>query len=138
MKGTWQTTDDGGGSGLALVVIAVAVIAAAAAGPVIHAAAILLRVVLIAVLSLCGLAVAGGIGFLAWRGHRRRAYRTLPMSLPPTASQRVVETPTASRCVLPPQIHLHIHGPVSAEDIGALIARQGQLHELPAIEENPQ
>ena len=140
-----HTHPDDGGGGLALVIIVVAIICAAIAKPVADAAVAIVHVLLIVVFSLIGLAAAAGIGVWAWRSSARRAYRTTRVSLPAPPPQRAVEMPAASRRVLPPpqpQIHLHLHGPVTAADVAELIARQGQLHgssyEHAAIEENQQ
>ena len=51
---------------------------------------------------------------------------TVQVESPASAPQRVVETPAAAqRALPPPQIHLHLHGPISAADVAELIARQG-------------
>ena len=133
MKGTWQT--DNHGSGILLLVVVVAVIAAAAAGPVVHAAEDLVRILLIAAGVLAVAAVAAIAGLLAWHKRRTPPHWTVQVQPPARAPQRAVQAPAAAQRSLPPQIHLHLHGPVSAADVAELIARQGNPQPA-AIEEN--
>jgi len=141
MKGTWQTTSSGGsGIGLAVIIGLVLLIvssAGAVATAIGHAADVLLHIALITIGSLAGLGIAGAVVAVVLA---RRA----PRKPPPWAAQvqphrrdpqRAVQGRTAAQSGLPPQIHLHLHGPVSAADVAELIARQG--NPLPAIEEEP-
>jgi hypothetical protein len=143
VNGTWKTTGGSGGAGAGVAIVAIVVIAAAAAGPaahaavdLVHAVGELLRIVLIGAAVLLVVAVAAGIGLLAWRRRRTPPTWTAEVQSPACAPQRVVEAPAAAQHVLPPQIHLHLHGPVSAADVAELIARQGIPH--PAITEDSQ
>jgi hypothetical protein len=138
VKGTWQTDSGTSGPGIGLaVVVALVLLIAGSAGTVVsaaaHAAEVLLHLVLIAVASLAGVVVAGLGTWLVVR--RRRASRPAPYWAtvqPPAAS--VVPARTAAPPALPaPQIHLHLHGPVSAADVAELIAFHGNPQ--PAIEE---
>ncbi len=136
MRGTWQTTGgSGAGGSLLIAVVVVAVFGAAFAGPVVHAAEDLVRIVLITAAVLAVLA-GTGIGLAVRYRRRTPPPWTVQVQQPPDASQRVLEVPAAAQRIPAPQIHLHLHGPVSAADVAELIARQGNPQ--PAIEEDSQ
>jgi len=137
MKGTWQSDNHGSGV-LLLVVVVVAVIAAAAAAPIVHAAEDLLRILLIGLAVIVGLGIAGAVVALVLelRGRRRPPPWAVQVQPPQRGPQRAAQSSTAAQSALPPQIHLHVHGPVSAADVAELIARQGNPQ--PAIEKEQQ
>ena len=139
MKGTWKTDSHGSGVLLLAVIVAAVGVAggAAVAGPVVRAADAVLHIVLITVAALAGLGVAlGALALvLAARARRHPPAWTAQVLPPRRAPQRAVQSRTAAQGVLPPQIHLHLHGPVSAADVAELIARQGKPQPA-AIEED--
>lgn len=121
MRGTWQTTEGGGGTvAVAVLVIAAVLVVEAVARPVINAATdivtAIVHIVLIGLATLAGLAVAGTVGYLAWRRHRPR-----PAEIQYTVPSAIRSEP--QRALPPVQQHIHFHG-VSAEDIAAVLARR--------------
>jgi hypothetical protein len=131
MRGTWETTDSGGGGGLGTVVLVI--LAAAVLGPAVAAAvAELLHLLVIVAVILAAVAGAGLAGLAALRVHRWRTGgpARVPLLAPPP--WRPVQAPTVARQVTgrpPPAIehhHVHFHG-ISAEDVAAVIAREGYL-----------
>ena len=107
-----------------------------------HAAEDLVQILLIGLAVLARLAVAAGIGLIAWHKRRTPPEWTAQVQSPPRAPQRTVQSMqravqsrTAARSALLPQIHLHLHGPVSAADVAELIACQGNPQPA-AIEED--
>ena len=126
-----HTHGHGGGSGIGAAVLAVVAVALAVKvlPVVVDAVAELLRIVLITVAVLAGLAVAGGAAYVALRvRHRateppRRVYQAHPLAQP--RSQALPE-PRRSAAALPPaggQLHIHFHG-VAPEDVAAIVERQ--------------
>ncbi len=102
-----------------------------------HALNVLVHIVLVVLAVAAGMSLAGlGICLLLRRRYETRpAPWTVQVESPARAPQRAVEAPAAAQHALPPpQIHLHLHGPVSAADVAELIARQGSQHA--AIEED--
>ena len=98
MKGTWQT--DSSSTGPPLLVVAVAVVAAAVAGPVVHAAEAVVKILLIAAVVLAGLAVAGLVGYVAWRArtpadHRASGSAGYPADCPPGTGTYSAAPPAA-------------------------------------------
>jgi hypothetical protein len=89
-----------------------------------HAADVLLHIVLITVASLAGLSLSGLGAWLVIS--RRRARRPAPwqVSVQPPAAKPVSARSEPRQALTAPQIHLHLHGPVSATDVAELIARQ--------------
>ncbi len=125
MRGTWQTTSGSSGPTVLVVLVVIGLAIAAgsgAAAQAVHAAAELLHIVLIAVAVLAGVAVAGLAGLIVWQV---RAHRQLHGALVHPAPPQRVPLPGQRQAVPAPQIHLHLHGPVSAADVAELIARQG-------------
>jgi hypothetical protein len=123
----WSPCDSGGGL---VAVAAVAIIVLIVAGPVVHAAEDLVRLVLIAAAVLAVVAVAG-VGCLAWRARRHRSISTRPAPFLTPAEIRAVQARTAPRAIAPPQIHVHLHGPVSAEDLAAIVAQRDAIQNRP-------
>jgi hypothetical protein len=70
------------------------------------------------------------------RGRRHRSIPDRPAPFLTPAQVRAVQARSAPRPAIeaPPQIHLHLHGPVSAADVAELIAGQGNPR--PANEED--
>ena len=108
--------------------------AASVAGPVVHAVTDLIDAVLIAVAVVVGLARTAGATLVAWRLRhwvphgaplvprpRRVHHREAVTSRRGPAALPAADRPAIER---PSEIHLHLHG-VSAEDVAAIIARQG-------------
>jgi hypothetical protein len=122
-----HTHGHGGGSGIGAAVLALVVVALAVKVlPVaVDAAAELVRLALIAVAVLAGLAVAGGVALAAFHVHRWRTRGTTRVSLPAPTAQRAVEAPREPRPALeaPRQVHLHFHGTDPAE-VAAIIRSQ--------------
>jgi hypothetical protein len=113
---------------------AVAAIVRLAAGPIVTAAEDLVRILLIAAGVLVAAAVAAIVRLVAWHRHRTPPHWAVQVQPPQRGPQRAVQVPAAGQSALPPQIHLHVHGPVSAADVAELIARQGNPQPA-AIEE---
>jgi hypothetical protein len=129
MKGTWQTTDSGSGGrgvGIAAAVFLFAAVAVSIAGPVAHAAAELVRAVLIAAAVLGGLVLLGGVGLAAWRLNRRQANAARVVSVVPSRVARPARVLPAPRPELErrPEVHIHLHG-ATAEDVAAILREHG-------------
>ena len=132
MKGTWQTTDSGGpGLGLLVIIGLVLAVGSGGAAAFVNAIGNLLAMVLVAlvVLAVSGVAVVAGV--LIWQ--RRRPAGPARVVVRAQPAQRPVR-PAPPRPALPaPQIHLHLHGPVTAADLAAIVAQ----HAHPIEEDNP-
>jgi len=106
-----------GGGGLGALAVLVAVIAiAAVARPVAHAAVDVLEVAAIVVGSVLGLAVAGGIAYVALRVHRSHARARLTMSRHAPIAQRRSEALSGARPAIKNRGHV-IDGVVVSDEI---------------------
>jgi hypothetical protein len=123
-----------GGGGL-VAIIAVVIIGAILAGPALDAVTELVHLVLIAVAVLAGLGVAGGVTALVLMRHRRAARAPYWATAGPRAARPVPARTVPRQLPAAPQIHVHLHSPVTAEDVAAIISRQ-QPAAWPALEEN--
>jgi hypothetical protein len=144
----------GGGSGIGTavaVVLAVAVVASIA-GPVVHAAAELVRAVVIAAAVILGLGLAAGAALVAWRLRRGRQNAPLVVHQARPVTRRPAESlpvPQRSAAPLPAsnpaatgqaaELHLHFHG-LTAEEAAAIVRHAHPGHQSPdqhspAIEE---
>jgi hypothetical protein len=85
----------GGGSGAVLVLLAVVVLAAIAR-PVVHAASVVLQVVLITAASVAGLAVIAGVTYGAVRVYRRQAMDRQAISRHARTAQALSARPVAA------------------------------------------
>jgi hypothetical protein len=114
-------------------VLLVLVLVASIAGPVVHAAAELVRAVLIVAGILLGLGVVGGAGIAVYRYRHRgtpalgwRANHTCVTHLPATArSAESLPAPRRPAVEAPAEVHLHFHG-ITAEDVVAIVADVNQ------------
>lgn len=79
-------------------------------------------------------AVVAGVAAAAVAVWQVRGHRQLHGPLVRSAPPQGVPLPAQRPAVPAPQIHLHLHGPVSAADVAELIARPG--NPLPAIQED--
>jgi hypothetical protein len=111
-----------------VLVIAAALIIAAIAGPVVAAVAELVRVLLVIVAVLAGLAVIAAGAWLATRRRRIMTRSAISAYYQPPVPRRTAQAVSAPR---PRQLsdrgtdgalHLHFHG-VSAEEVAAILAR---------------
>jgi hypothetical protein len=121
-----HTHGSGSGGGTIVLVVLATVFAAAVARPVVHAAVMVVHMVLILAVVILGLCFGGLVSLLIWRWRRPDAARVMsPHSILVRAAQLLPpERPAIER---PPDIHLHLHG-VTAEDIAAIIERQHEQH----------
>jgi hypothetical protein len=133
----------GGGSGAiaAAAVLLVLVVVASIAGPVVHAAAELIRVVLIIAGALLGLGLASGIALVAWRRRQGRpaAPRVVGVVTPGLPKPPgTLPAPRRPRIGASGEVHLHFHGLTAAEAVA--IVRQAHpmygTEHPPAIEED--
>ena len=133
MRGTWQTTDSGGGTGLAVaVIIALVLLGSGVASAAASALASLLVTLAIVLGSVIGLAVLGGIGWLAYRARSGLTRSDRPGR--PIEARPVVQLPPVPRPDLSPpykaaiepgrEIHLHFHG-LTPEQIAAIVTQRG-------------
>ena len=124
-----HTHGGGGLGGLVLVVVGL-VLLASIAGPVVAAVADLVRVVLITLAVVAGLAVLGGAGLVAWRLRRGRPNAPRVVGVVTPGLLRPSRAPPAPRHAIeyPRVVHLHFHG-VTAEDVAAIIARVSRERE---------
>ncbi len=131
----------GGGLGTAVLVVLAAAAVVKLAGPVVAAVGELVHLALIVAGVIVGVGAIGLVGVLTWRWRRPRldaarampplsatvARAAQPLLQPRRAlpqARRASELPAALQHEPPGGLHLHFHG-VSAEDVAAIIARQG-------------
>jgi hypothetical protein len=124
-------THGGGSSGLGTAVLALvgAALAVKVLPVVLDAVAELVRLVLIVVAVLAGVAAAGGVAYIALRvRHRatepaRRVYRAAPVA-PPRV--RALPEPRPAIEAPRPEVHVHHHWHgVDAADVAAIIREHG-------------